>query len=34
MKNLKLASQETEHRTIVNVSGVEIGRDFVVIAGP
>ena len=34
MKNLKLASQETEHRTVVNVSGVEIGRDFVVIAGP
>ena len=34
MKNLKLASQETEHRTVVKVSGVEIGRDFVVIAGP
>jgi 3-deoxy-7-phosphoheptulonate synthase len=34
MKNLKLASQESEHRTIINVSGVEIGRDFVVIAGP
>ena len=34
MKNLKLASQETEHRTVANVSGVEIGRDFVVIAGP
>ena len=34
MKNLKLASQETEHRTVVNVSGVEIGHDFVVIAGP
>jgi len=34
MKNLKLASQETEQRTVVKVSGVEIGRDFVVIAGP
>jgi len=34
MKNLKLASQETEQRTVVRVSGVEIGRDFVVIAGP
>jgi len=34
MKNLKLASQETEQRTIVNVCGIEIGRDFVVIAGP
>jgi 3-deoxy-7-phosphoheptulonate synthase len=34
MKNLKLVSQETTHRTIVNVCGVEIGRDFVVIAGP
>mgnify|MGYP001829248779 FL=1 len=34
MKNLKLASQETENRTVVNVSGVKIGRDFVVIAGP
>jgi 3-deoxy-7-phosphoheptulonate synthase len=34
MKNLKLASQETQQRTIVNVSGIEIGRDFVVIAGP
>ena len=34
MKNLKLASQEVEHRTVVNASGVEIGRDFVVIAGP
>jgi 3-deoxy-7-phosphoheptulonate synthase len=34
MKNLKLASQETEQRTIVNVNGIEVGRDFVVIAGP
>lgn len=34
MKNIKLASRETEQHTIVNVSGVEVGRDFVVIAGP
>ena len=34
MKNLKLVSQQTEDRTVVKVSGVEIGRDFVVIAGP
>ena len=34
MKNLKLVSQETARRTIVNVSGIEVGRDFVVIAGP
>jgi 3-deoxy-7-phosphoheptulonate synthase len=34
MKNLKLVSRETQQRTVVNVSGVEIGRDFVVIAGP
>jgi len=34
MKNLKLVSQETAQRTIVSVCGVEIGRDFVVVAGP
>ena len=34
MKNIKLASRETQQQTIVNVSGVEVGRDFVVIAGP
>lgn len=34
MKNLRLASKENKARTIVNVSGVEIGRGFVVIAGP
>jgi len=34
MKNLKLASREAEKRTVVGVSDVEIGRDFVVIAGP
>ncbi|MGD8524328.1 MAG: 3-deoxy-7-phosphoheptulonate synthase [Desulfobacterales bacterium] len=34
MRNLKLASRETEHRTVINVSDVEFGQDFVVIAGP
>jgi 3-deoxy-7-phosphoheptulonate synthase len=34
MKNLKLVSQETQHRTVVRVSDVEIGSDFIVIAGP
>ena len=34
MKNLKLVARETEKCTVVNVSGVDIGRDFVVIAGP
>lgn len=34
MKNLKLASGEKGDRTIVKVSNVEIGRGFVVIAGP
>ncbi|MGD2184952.1 MAG: 3-deoxy-7-phosphoheptulonate synthase [Desulfobacterales bacterium] len=34
MGNLKLVSQETQQRTVVRVSGVEIGRNFVVIAGP
>lgn len=34
MKNLKLVARETKARTAVNVSGVEIGRNFVVIAGP
>ena len=34
MKNIKLASRETEQHTIVNVSGLEVGRNFVVIAGP
>jgi len=34
MKNLKLVARETKKHTIVNVCGVEIGRDFVVIAGP
>jgi 3-deoxy-7-phosphoheptulonate synthase len=34
MKNLKLVARETQKRTVVKVSDVEIGRDFVVIAGP
>jgi len=34
MKNLKLAAREAEQRTIVNVSRIEFGRGFVVIAGP
>lgn len=34
MKNLKLASKENKPRTVVNVSGVEIGGGFTVMAGP
>ncbi|UCF93679.1 MAG: 3-deoxy-7-phosphoheptulonate synthase [Desulfobacterales bacterium] len=34
MKNLRLASRATEQRTVVKVSSVEFGRDFIVIAGP
>jgi len=34
MRNLKLASREMEQRTVINVSDVEFGQDFVVIAGP
>ena len=34
MKNLKLAMRESEQRTIIKVSGAEIGRGFTVIAGP
>ncbi len=34
MKNLKLVARETKKETVVDVSGVQIGRDFVVIAGP
>jgi len=34
MKNLRLAARETQKRTTVTVADVEIGRDFVVIAGP
>ncbi|MBW2410881.1 MAG: 3-deoxy-7-phosphoheptulonate synthase, partial [Deltaproteobacteria bacterium] len=34
MKNLKLASRESQMRTVIKVSDVDIGRDFVVIAGP
>ncbi|UCG08536.1 MAG: 3-deoxy-7-phosphoheptulonate synthase [Desulfobacterales bacterium] len=34
MKNLKLASRETHERTAVTVAGIEVGRNFAVIAGP
>lgn len=34
MKNLKLVARETQKETVIKVSDVEIGRDFVVIAGP
>ena len=34
MKNLKLAGRDTEQRSIIHVSDVAFGRDFVVIAGP
>jgi 3-deoxy-7-phosphoheptulonate synthase len=34
MRNLKLASREKKQRTIVQVSNIQVGRDFVVIAGP
>jgi 3-deoxy-7-phosphoheptulonate synthase len=34
MKNLKLVSRETKRGTVVKVSDVKFGRDFVVIAGP
>ena len=34
MKNLKLAARETKQRTVINISDVAVGRDFVVIAGP
>jgi 3-deoxy-7-phosphoheptulonate synthase len=34
MKNLKLVVRETIQSTVVNVSGIEVGKDFVVIAGP
>ena len=34
MKNLKLVARETRKATVVDVSGVKIGRDFVVIDGP
>jgi 3-deoxy-7-phosphoheptulonate synthase len=34
MKNLKLVARETKEGTVVHASGVEIGGDFVVIAGP
>ncbi|MCP4404055.1 MAG: 3-deoxy-7-phosphoheptulonate synthase, partial [bacterium] len=34
MKNIKLASRETKQRTIVEIGGLKIGQDFLLIAGP
>ena len=34
MKNLKLVAREIKKGTVVKVADVEIGRDFVVLAGP
>ena len=34
MKNLKLVSRRTAQRTTVNVADIQVGRDFIVIAGP
>jgi 3-deoxy-7-phosphoheptulonate synthase len=34
MKNLRLASNEKKHRTLIRVGGAVIGRDLVVMAGP
>ena len=34
MKNLKLAARDARSRTVVNAGGVEIGRGFVIMAGP
>ena len=34
MKNLKLVARKTKKGTVVKVANIEIGRDFVVIAGP
>ena len=34
MKNLKLASRDSQRHTVIKVCDVDIGRDFVVIAGP
>jgi len=34
MKNLKLVARKTKRGTVVKVADIEIGRDFVVIAGP
>lgn len=34
MKNVKLAARNGRERTVIKVSDVEVGKDFVVIAGP
>ncbi len=34
MEQLKLATRNGRQRTVINVNGIEVGREFVVIAGP
>ncbi len=34
MKNLKLAARDKTQRTVIDVDGIKIGQDLVVIAGP
>lgn len=34
MKNLKLAARDKTQRTVIDVDGVRVGKDLVVIAGP
>lgn len=34
MKNIKLAGLSGNKRTIINIDGLEVGKDFIVIAGP
>lgn len=34
MKNIKLVSRETKAQTIIEIGGLKIGQDFVLIAGP
>lgn len=34
MKNLKLASRETQEQTIIEVGHIQIGQQFLIIAGP
>lgn len=34
MKNIKLASRETKQRTVIEVGDIQIGQDFLLIAGP
>ena len=34
MKNLKLVSRQNAQQTTVNIGNIQVGRDFIVIAGP